>query len=218
MKKYIILIAVGISLFGCQSQINSPLKVHENWQAHRFFYTVNNQKIFIKPVPTKLIVRFSNEQSKKTLENRIKSLPSVSSQKWLDKRTVVIATTNSDSQKKLLNKYFNASNVVSVHPIYKPVDAPPPPVNADISGPGLTYAEIGLTNEFNVQFLDSVSQTKIKQLNKKHHVTVIEKNLVGYLMHVAPKADALKIANEYYETGLTKYSQPNSFNYMNNYP
>lgn len=209
--KYTILILILFGLFGCEGINDQSSKpTHENWQAQRFYYTTNNNKIFIKPVSTKLIVRFSKGQSQKTIKSRIESEPSIASQQWLDKLTVVIATSNSDSQKNLLNKYFNDPNVVSAHPVYKYVNISyPPPPNADTTGPGLTYGEMGYTDEFDVQFLDSVSKTKVKQLNKKYHVTIIEINSWGNVMRVPPKADALKIANEYYETGLTKYSQPN---------
>lgn len=180
----------------------------ENEQHKRFYYAFSEKKALIAQ-STKLIVRFLGEQSKEALRNDIQNLDDTLYQQWQDERTVVITTIDSKVQEDLLDEYSNSPNVVSVHPIYKVANAPSyQPWQKQADTPGLTGAEMGLTNEFNVQFLATVSQTQIEQLNKEHDVKVIKKSF-DYLLKVAPKADALQVANTYYETGLTKYSTPN---------
>lgn len=114
-------------------------------------------------------------------------------QKWLrDGQTVIIDAKESTIQSNLLNTFSIDSDVVSVNPIYT-IDK---------------GAEMGITNEFVVQFLDNVSQSSIDSLNKIYNIKIVKKSFY-YLLKVPPKSDVLKIANTYYETGFAKFSHPN---------
>lgn len=173
-----------VSLNGCKK--NKPAHPQE------FYYYGFNEKIYLTPVPNQLIVRFINESSD-SLKAQVNRLEGVSSEDWIDSQTVIITTVDFKVQQTLLQQYEQDGNVVSAHPMYK-----------TSSG-----AEVGLTDEFSVQFLDNVPLFKINQLNSTYHVTIVEKTDLDYLLRVAPKENALEIANKYYEIGLTKFSEPN---------
>lgn len=138
-------------------------------------------------------MRFSENQAKDELRDRIKSLPDVAGQEWPDDRTVILTAVDSDAQPDLLDSFFEADDVVSVHPIYT------------VGQHGL---EVGITDEFLVRFSDDVSTADIDRLNDKHQVTVVKKDSY-YLLRVSSKEDALEEANAYYETGLVRFSDPN---------
>lgn len=138
-------------------------------------------------------MRFSENRDKDELRDRIKSLPDVAAQEWPDDRTVILTSADSSAQAALLDSFFEADDVVSVHPIYT------------VGQHGL---EVGITDEFLVQFLDDVSTADIDRLNEEHRVTVVKKDSY-YLLRVSSKEDALEVANAYYETGLVRFSHPN---------
>lgn len=161
-------------------------------QYGEFYYTFSEKKT-LTPVATKLIVRFAQKLPLDSLKTVLTNLSASSTQKWLsDDRTVVINAPSSTVKNDLLNDFSKSQNVVSVHPIYT-IDQ---------------GAEVGITDELTVQFLNNISQSTIDSLNTAYHVTIIKKGF-DYLLRVSPHSDALKIANIYYETGFTKFSCPN---------
>lgn len=190
--KYLLVIGYIFTLSACQLVSSSSSSAHVDWRAEKFYYTFDEKKT-LTPHPTKLIVRFSGSRNKDELKESIELLPQVTSQQWVDDRTVILTADDSAGQGNLLDNYSQNKNVVSIHPIYTS---------------GQHGLEVGITDEFVVQFSDNITTADIDRLNEEHQVTILKKDSY-YLLRVPPREDALEIANTYYETGLTRFSHPN---------
>jgi hypothetical protein len=78
----------------------------------------------------------------------------------------------------------------------------------------------GLTDEFSVSFIPSlIDKGGIDSINNKYRVTIISRYAMGslvYLLRVSKESpyDALDMANIYYETDLTEFSEPNLIQFI----
>ena len=69
--------------------------------------------------------------------------------------------------------------------------------------------DIGIFDEILVQFLPSVTEEQKAELNKRFRTKVIETYEIFQILKVSKGDDALEIANQYFESGLVKFSKPN---------
>ena len=169
------------------------------------FYYAYNEKIKLTPAKSKLILRYSAIKGKATA--KIQSFSKNIVHRSVDARTVIVTIIDEVEKNNLVDKLKNDSNLYSCQPIYT--------IN--------TGLELGVTDEILVKFLDNVPQTQIEAINNLYKVTVIKKTEIYHLLKVPRGANALEIANKYFESGLVKFSHPNfiseaKVNYIPNDP
>jgi subtilisin family serine protease len=155
------------------------------------FYYAYNEKIQLTPVKSKLILRYSAIKEKVT--SRIQSFSRSVVPQSVDTKTVIVNMIDETERNNLVAKLKNDSDLYSCQPIYT--------IN--------TGLELGVTDEILVKFLDNVAQTQIEAINNLYKVTVIKKTEIYHLLKVPRGANALEIANKYFESGLVKFSHPN---------
>ena len=68
---------------------------------------------------------------------------------------------------------------------------------------------IDMLDEIIVQFLSNTSKQQQEELNKKCKTEIIATYEIFQILKVSKGDDALEIANQYYESGLVKFSKPN---------
>jgi subtilisin family serine protease len=156
------------------------------------YYYFYNEKIYLNELNNKLIVRFAKNQKcdlkRSSLYEDLKNMPI----EWVDDSTVEISIDPTD-QKITLEKLIKNVDVKTCNPFY-------------VSRSGF---EVGVTDEFLVKFKENVSQSEIYKMNKKYNVEVIKRDELYQLLKVPKGEDALKIANLYQESRLTRFSHPN---------
>jgi subtilisin family serine protease len=65
------------------------------------------------------------------------------------------------------------------------------------------------TDEFVVRFKETTLQQQIDDINLAHGVSVIATTPISHLLSVPVGSNSVWISNQYYESGLVKYAQPN---------
>ena len=156
------------------------------------FYYAYAEKIFLKELDNKLIVRYN--KNKKTDKKLISSYLELGDEfiKWEDDSTCVVVTDPS-KMKNIKDKILKQGDVKTLNMMYS--------VNSGL--------EMGVTDEFIVKFKENVSQKEIEKLHKNHGVIAVKTTDIYQLLKVPNGADALEIANIYQESGLTRFSHPN---------
>lgn len=160
-------------------------------QKSKFYYSCNN-KINLKELDNKLIVRY--KQNKRSDIKQISLYPELfdKSLKWRDDSTCII-TLPATEKELFKEKILNQSDVATCNPIY-------------VIKTGL---EMGVTDEILVQFNDNVSQAEKDKLHQSYGVKVGKTTEYDQILKVPAGSDALEIANKYQESGLTYFSYPN---------
>lgn len=160
-------------------------------QNTKFYYAYNN-KIFLNELENKLIVRY--KQNKKSdikqisLNSELAKMPIL----WKDDSTCII-TFGLSEKDFYKDRIMMQPDVKSCNPVY-------------VINTGL---EMGVTDEFVVQFNKDVSQKEIKTLHDKYGVQIVKETNSYLLLKVPSGGDALETANKYQESGLAYFSHPN---------
>ncbi|WP_445956398.1 S8 family serine peptidase [Yeosuana sp.] len=144
------------------------------------FYYAYTEKIFLKELDNKLIVRYN--KNKKTDKKLISSYLELGDEfiKWEDDSTCVVVTDPS-KMKNIKDKILKQGDVKTLNMMYS--------VNSGL--------EMGVTDEFIVKFKENVSQKEIEKLHKNHGVIAVKTTDIYQLLKVPNGADALEIANIY---------------------
>ena len=156
------------------------------------FYYAYNEKIVLNELDNKLIVRY--KQNKKSDKTKISLNQELGNKpiEWKDDSTCIISI-GSEEKKQLKAKILNQADVKTCNPVYA--------IN--------TGLELGVTDEFLVKFNENVTQTEINKLHEKYGIEVVKTTDIYQLLKVQNGVDALRIANMYQESGLTRFSHPN---------
>lgn len=156
------------------------------------YYYAYNEKIFLNSKDNKLIVRYiHNKKADKKLVSLYSELADKEF-KWIDDSTSVISFTPSEVS-YFKEKIKRQDDVKTCNPVYA-IE---------------TGLEMGLTDEIVVRFLEEAEQNDIEKLIKKHKLEVVKTTHFYSLLKVPKGSDALEIANDCQESGLTRFSHPN---------
>lgn len=156
------------------------------------FYYAYNEKIYLNELDNKLIVRYKH--SKKSDKGQISLTVELAEKQfeWKDDSTCIITLAASEKI-RFKEKIHKQTDVKTCNPVYA------------IS----TGLEMGVTDEIVVRFHDNVTQKDIVNLHKKLRVEVVKTTDIYQLIKIPAGSDALEIANQYQESGLTRFSHPN---------
>ena len=171
------------------------------------FYYAGDEKVFLSASHHFIAVKFSPKAEKEhcsnTVEN-IKELDSFDNAESYEPFGFYLLPTTGEASEGTITKVAkvlnSADEVESTMPVFQVPD-------------GDDNEIMVLTTKFRVQFRPEVKDSAIKSMNKKHGVTVSEKEDLGansYLLEVNSTAqnDALELANLYHESDLTEYAEP----------
>ncbi|MBC9930103.1 S8 family serine peptidase [Chitinophaga qingshengii] len=161
--------------------------------SHPIFYYTFSTKKMLKIHPDKVLVRYRDKVARQTASARIQQLAAGSREDWVDARTVVMDLPSKSNAAGLMETLRQQPDVITTHPIYLADDV----------------EELGLTDEFMVQFREGISSVYIDSLNKAYGVTILKKASFYYLLQAPANANAMDIANQYQETGMVNFSHPN---------
>jgi hypothetical protein len=180
---------------GCEKRVDE----YSEFFRTRFYYAFD-EKISLFPKDNTLLVKYADVVD--TLEVREFLETEASSNLklwWHDSKTVEIKTGSKEITIALKTKLVSLDEVYTCQPFYTLEN-------------GL---DMGVTDEILVQFLPEISEESKTELFDTFETELIETTKIYQLLRVKRGADALKIANKIYETGLTEYSTPNFISYFN---
>lgn len=157
------------------------------------FYYAYEEKIPLRVLENKLIVRYSPSLPVNAARSALESIAIRTQVDWQDDRTVILSFLPSSSKESIIQKLKSDKDVMSLNPMY-----------ALKAGPAM-----GVTDEFLVKFKDKAPKESITELIKRYAISSVKRTDVFELFRVPKGADALEIANKFQESGLVVYSQPN---------
>jgi hypothetical protein len=161
----------------------------------RKFYYAGHEKVYLKEVDNKIILRYKAPQDETEAGSALKALSENIIITWLDHRTVEITYPSSAEKNQAAAQLSKMSEIKTIHPIY--------------TDPG--GGELGITDEIEVRFWNSTSEDRIEAINLKYGVQVAKTTDVYTLLVVPAGEDALEVANHYAESGLVEFAYPNFF-------
>ena len=144
-----------------------------NNQQERFYYAYE-RKIPLYEVENKLIIRFSPDQDKKQMKALLNNAaPQSKVVQWAEKNTVILKAPSRKRQNTVLSKFQQErknKSVISVHPLYKLEKG----------------AEMGLTDEIQVRFRESIAQSEIQNILTKYNLRLVKETEYYKLLRVTP--------------------------------
>ncbi|MBC9914342.1 hypothetical protein [Chitinophaga varians] len=120
-----------------------------------FYYTFSTKKM-LKIHPGKVVVRYRENISRQAALSQLKQVAGGFREEWVDDRTVIMDLSDKNGAAGLAEVLGKQPDVVATHPVYI-VDE---------------KDELGLTDEFIVQFREGVRPAYIDSLNKAYRVSV----------------------------------------------
>ena len=183
MKKFNILIGfIGLFLLSA-SYVQSQ---------ERYYYAFE-EKIFLTEVPNKIMLSIDGRHLSETQQYLQRNAQIRQIDDTYIQKNVFILTTEISNGRALIEDLKNPVGVKSVYPMYT------------VEG-GL---EMGITNEFVVQFKENISEQQIEEMHRRFNIEVKEITELFLLLSVPINFDVLEVANAYQTSGLVNFSHPN---------
>jgi len=158
----------------------------------KYYYSFEN-KIFLDEVLNKVIISFRKEYFSDIQAVLEKNTQVLQIESQIDNNCCILTIAENSNKKAIMENFKKLTGVKSVNPMYA------------VSG-GL---EMGITNEFVVQFKETASQHKIDEIRKKYHVEIERTTELFQVFSVPIYFNTLEVANVYQESGLVNFSHPN---------
>ena len=155
-----------------------------------YYYAFDKQRSLIK-VEGKACLKFTNGLN----DSQIDSILTLTTHTYTfqrvesDNRTIFIYVNNINL---IIENLSKNSLVSSVNPIYSAEN----------------FSEVGITNEFVVDFLTSISAARIDSINAVYGASLITNSFSFKVLLLPPKTNPIPIANAYFESGLVKFAHP----------
>jgi hypothetical protein len=197
-KNLILFFGILLLSFGCSD--NNDLNFTAS--AEQKFYYAYDKKIFLYEVENKAIIACESNYSTE-IKNAVATNSKIEKVQWLNDSICVIIMKGSSQYQAFKEDFIKQSGVKSIQPIY--TTNPLPTINNII----IDASEMGITDEFVVNFKENVLQTEIDKLHEQYRVSVKKINEIYQLLSIPVDEDALEVANAYQESGLVEFSHPN---------
>ncbi|HKJ81154.1 MAG TPA: S8 family serine peptidase, partial [Ignavibacteriaceae bacterium] len=172
--------------------LTSGLKSMQN---DRLFYYSFDRKITLIKSSSQLVVKFKKNKRSNikliSLYSEIKSNPT----EWKNDSTLII-NVKPENRDALQTKFLNQSDVKVCNPVFKLE----------------TGFDMVVTDDILVKFKNNVTKSIKDSLYNKYGVQVYQKSELFDWLKVPEGANALQIANDLQESGLTIFSHPNFYN------
>jgi len=165
-------------------------------QKEKFYYAFNN-KIVLVTKPNTLLVKYEKGTDKNKSKAFIMSSVSDSKMKWHDSLLVEIDCKTDKNKEKLESLLKQKSDVTSCFPFYTLANG----------------SDMGVSDEILIRFLPEVNSIAQKKLHNKLKTRIIKTTKIYQKLIVEKGSDAVEIANQYYESGLVEFAQPNFISY-----
>lgn len=178
-----ILLILGLILMASDSLNNDQKEI---------FYYARDKKIPLLIKENTLIVKFIDGFDKEKTEQFLKGYSSFISIKWIKPLIAEIVVESERLKEQLKSELYSKDLVYTIQPLYT-LD---------------TGYELIVTDEIVLKFLHDISFKQQMALHKQYNTTIIKSSKVYNKIKIPKGADALEIANKYYETGLFKFSHP----------
>jgi hypothetical protein len=161
-------------------------------QEKKFYYAFD-KKIYLIPKNNTLIVKYIEGIDENNEEIYLKNYSPDVNVAWIHSLVAEVTAISEESKNDLMLILKQKEEVYTCQPFYTTEN-------------GL---EMGVTDEILVNFLPDISIAKQDSLQEKYQTILVKETDLYRNYQVSKGGDALEIANEYYESGLTKYSTPN---------
>jgi len=176
-----------LSILGaCQEGDELPVFKKQN------YYYSFEEKIPLYTVENRFVLRYDSIPEKNAESTKLKRMFPEISISWRDDKTAIVDLGNNGASIDLLDYLMDFENLFTIQPLFKLKE-------------GL---EMPVTDEFVVGF-SQINEAEVRNLHKLLKVAILETNSVFQHLRVPRGADALKIANQYQESGLVDFAHPN---------
>lgn len=159
------------------------------------FYYAYKEKIMLKTVPGKYVIRYDNEDQAKNSVKQSTEKGSFALSEWKDERTALV--TLSDSRyTEVKNELNRQGGIASFTPMY---------------ATAIEGINSAVTNEILVRPNKGTSRQQMASLEAQFGLTLVNPNDMFNTYAVRRSDNALLIANAVQETGLVEFSHPNFY-------
>jgi hypothetical protein len=173
-------------LGACQEGDELPVFKKQN------YYYSFEEKIPLYTVENRYVFRYDTIPEKNSESLKLKGMFPEISISWKDDKTAIVDLTNKGASVEVIDYLMDFENLYTIQSLFKLKE-------------GL---EMPVTDEFVVGF-SQINEAEVRNLHKLLKVAILETNSVFQHLRVPRGADALKIANQYQESGSVDFAHPN---------
>jgi subtilisin family serine protease len=161
-------------------------------QNNKFYYAFD-EKIYLIPEENKMMVRYNDGFNRNSESLFLSNFSSDIGIKWRN-NTMAEITAPSGRKKNELKTLLEARKEVAACQQFYTLE---------------NGMDICMFDEIIVQFLPGVSKGQQEDFNRKFRTEVVKTYEIFQILKVAKGDDVLEVANQYFESGLVKFSKPN---------
>ena len=173
-------------LVACQDNDGETIFKEQN------YYYSFEEKIPLYTVENRYVLRYDTIPVKNAESIKLKVMFPEISISWRNDKTAIVDLGNKGASIEIMDYLMDFENLYTIQPLFRLKE-------------GL---EMPVTDELVIGF-SQTNEAEVRSLHKLLKVTILETNSVFQHLRVVRGADALKIANQYQESGLVDFAHPN---------